>query len=162
MYNVDCLEATRRRADNRYQGARPGRLHKAKFGPRTEPVFGPILGCEVSHFAMRRRARGVRSIRFLWAKNSVRILILDSETLTGTHSSFSRTSRNNNFGETLVECRDTRNNQQLHCLRNATQSKRSADLSDGSPRSQGIFLFPPPEDPPDQSHNANHPTETGQ
>ena len=35
---VVYLEAARRRADNRYQGARPGGA-KAKFGPRTEPVF---------------------------------------------------------------------------------------------------------------------------
>ena len=118
---------------------------KEKFGPRAEPVFGQIFGCEVSHFAIRRRARGVRSIRFLQAKTSARILILNSETLTGAHSSFSRISHvHNNFGETLVGRRGARNNRRLQRWRDATRSKRPVDSSDRSPRPRGNFLFPPP------------------
>ena len=42
----------------------PGGGIRQKFGPGEEPVFGPSFRCKVSHFAIRRQARDVRSIRF--------------------------------------------------------------------------------------------------
>ena len=98
------LEAVRRRKDNGHQGAPGGGYVRLKFEPRAQPAFGPKFGWKVSHFIVQyggKRAACSLS-EFSRTKTSTRrILILNSETLTGAHSFILRRAANN-FGKTLI------------------------------------------------------------
>ena len=128
---------------------RPKRL-KLKSEPRAQPVFGPKFGCKVSHFTVQyggERAACAPSGSFKLVKTSARrILIIDSETLTGAHSPILGRDANH-FGRTLVG-RRTRRTTDGHNA-GATQHNRDAPrirLTDRLSHETTSSFRPPPAD----------------
>ena len=86
---------------------RPWEL-RLTFEPRTQPVFGPKFDCRVSHLQYNTKASVCRAWHrfFRGQKPRQRILILNSETLTGRSFFPSQTSCiHNDPNGTLFECR---------------------------------------------------------
>ena len=138
---------------------RPGGL-RLKFETHAQPFLGPKFGCKILHFTVQYRseraacaASGFSRAKTLAENFNCQFGNPDGALILP----FSDKLHSQQPLQDPLWAQGVRNNGRPQCWRDTTQSERLADLSDGSPWSQGDFLFPSPLADPRRSRNPTMP-----